>query len=340
MEYCTIGKSDLKVSRICIGTAQMSGDCDPAELEKLFTHALDRGVNFIDTARNYYGSEEILGRLLKSMRKKFIIATKFSGREFDYDTVKAQICESLKNLRTDYIDLYQIHWPKMKLLGAKTDMLAHDYYDIADTMHRLSREGLIRYAGLSNFRRKHLRNFKADALNLFVSDQVPYSLLWRVYDVDGTAEFCREHHISFLAYGPLAGGLLAGKYCAEDRAKNSNSVLFNEPVLTGALETIERIRKIVESSGCTIPASAIRWIMSKRIVAAAIAGMRTRQHLQENIDAVDAGLPEDLILEIDRISMLFQEKYLVPGLEQLVLWTEPQELNKTGIRMEKNEAPF
>jgi len=334
MEYSVLGKSDLRVSRICMGGAQIveHGEGSMKKMEEMFCYAADAGVNFVDTARNYGESEETLGKLLKNRRDRFIIATKFSGREFDYGTVKEEISTSLKNLRTDYVDLYQIHWPKMKLLGARENMGPRDYDNIAGTMGRLKKEGMIRYAGVSNFRARHLEEFASEALDLIVSNQVPYSLLWRVYDVDGTAEFCQKHRINFMAYSPLVQGLLAGKFSAADAGTRETSVLFIEPVFAAALRIVDRVREIAEECGGTAAQVAIRWLMEKEIVSAAITGVRRKDHLRENVDALDLPLTEEQLREMDKISMDFQTRYLTAGLEQCTLWTEPEELEKAGIK--------
>lgn len=335
MEYKVIGDSDLRVSRICIGTAQIGEkytDCNIEELKQMFKCALDRGVNFIDTARNYGDSEQTLGRLLKNKRNKFIIATKFSGREFDYETVKEQLCVSLKNLQTDYIDLYQIHWPKMKILGAKQDMQQRDYDDISETMAKIKKEGMIRYAGVSNFRIKHLKVFKTETLDSIISNQIPYSLLWRIYDVDGTAQFCKKHNINFLAYMPLAGGMLTGKISKEDAGAMKNSVLFNEPVFTPALQITDEIKGIAEGLGCTPAQVAIRWLMEKEIISAAVVGVRKTEHLKQNIDAMRVILTDEKIRKLDKLSLDFQKKHLSSGLEMSVPWTASEELRKIGIK--------
>lgn len=334
MEYSVIGNSDLRVSRICIGTGpigvQNEGSMD--ELREMFDYAADAGINFVDTARNYGESEKVLGNLLKNRRDKFIIATKFSGREFDYETVKEEICTSLKNLRTDYADLYQIHWPKMKILGAKNDMSRGDYDCIVETMGRLKKEGLIRHAGISNFRAGHLNNFSGETLACLVSDQVPYSLLWRIYDVDGTAEFCKKHRINFLAYSPLAQGLLTGKFSRVDMKDGEDRVLFREPVFTAALRVIEKIRDIAEESEGTVAQVALKWLMGREIISSAITGVSKKGHLKQNVDSLDINLTHEQIRDMDRISLDFQEEYLVPGLEQSILGTETSELKKIGIR--------
>ncbi|MGB9678324.1 MAG: aldo/keto reductase, partial [Candidatus Ratteibacteria bacterium] len=251
MIYKTIGKSDLKVSGMAIGAWQIGGqwgNYNRKEVEKIINLAIENGVNFIDTAEAYGESESVLGEVLKGKRDKFVIATKIGGNHFDYKTAKEHLTSSLKRLKTDYVDLYQVHWPKMKHLWHKEDMNEKDYIDIAESMKKLKEEGLIRYGGVSNFRKKHLLNFPEEIFSyVIVSNQVPYSLLWRCYDIDGTTDFCIKNKIDYLAYSPLAEGLLTGRFKERSEIQEGirkNNTLFNEPVYSNALRVVEKIEKI------------------------------------------------------------------------------------------------
>lgn len=359
MQYEQLGNNQVKVSKIALGTWQFGGgrgwgSFDIKEGEKIIDLCVNKGVNFIDTAEGYGESEEILGKLLKNKRKDFFIATKLSPgkgiNKFDYSVMKPHIENSLKKLQTDHLDLYQIHWPKMKHLWHKEDMQKKDYEDIFDAMSRLKKEGLIRFSGVSNFRIHHLKEFAKEALDFIVSDQVPYSVLWRSYDVDGTAEFCSPPHqyigsggeknnISFLAYSPLAEGLLTGRFNKnteiQEGVRKAN-VLFNEPLYSRALEIVEEIKNIANQIGATPAQVALKWAMEKEIVATVIVGARKLEHFEENVRAVDINLSPAHINNIDKLSLEFQNKHLLPTLELWIGNCRQEDLDKYGLHPVRN----
>ena len=339
MIYKTIGKSDLKVSAMAIGAWQIGGqwgNYDKKEVEKIINLAIETGINFIDTAEAYGESESVLGEILKGKRDKFVIATKIGGNHFDYKTAKEHLTGSLKRLKTDYVDLYQVHWPKMKHLWHKEDMSEKDYQDIVDSMAKLKEEGLIRYAGVSNFRKKHLLNFPEEIFSsVIVSNQVPYSLLWRCYDIDGTTDFCMKNKIDYLAYSPLAEGLLTGRF--KDRSEiqegiRKNNVLFNEPVYSNVMKVVDEIEKIAKELGMTVAQISINWCISKNYVASALVGMRKSKHFEENVKSFEKKLPYEVIKKLDEISMEFQRNYLVEGLELWIGNCLKEDLEKIGIK--------
>ncbi len=361
MQYTQIGKEQVKtcppaclsvagrlrsrrVSKIALGTWQFGGgrgwgDFDIKEGEKIIEHCLQKGVNLIDTAEAYGESEEILGKLLKGKRQIFFIATKLTtkieGNRFDYKTVKNHLAGSLKKLQTDYVDLYQIHWPKMKHLWHKQDMEKRDYENIFDSMARLQKEGLIRFAGVSNFRIEHLKEFSKEALKLIVTDQIPYSVLWRCYDIDQTTAFCKRNNISVLAYSPLAEGLLTGRFGKNTQIQEGvrrANILFNEPIFSKALEIVEEIKSIAKKIGATPSQVALKWAVEKDFIASVLVGARKLKHFEENVEAVDIKLSKEQINYIDKISLEFQNKELFPGLELWLFNCHKEDLEKLGIR--------
>jgi myo-inositol catabolism protein IolS len=344
MQYTQIGKNQVKISKIALGTWQFGGgrgwgDFDIKEGEKIIEHCLQKGVNLIDTAEAYGESEEILGKLLKGKRQKFFIATKLTtrieGNSFDYKTIKLHLESSLKRLQTDYVDLYQIHWPKMKHLWHRQDMEKQDYENIFDSMARLQKEGLIRFAGVSNFRIEHLKAFLKEALRFIVTDQIPYSVLWRCYDIDHTIEFCKENNIGILAYSPLAEGLLTGRFDKktdiQEGIRKANT-LFNEPIYSKALEIVKEIKKIANEIGATPSQVALKWVMEKDFVLSALVGARKSIHFEENVAAVDINLDQKQTDHIDKLSLEFQNKYLLPGLELWIFNCTQEDLDKLGIK--------
>jgi myo-inositol catabolism protein IolS len=343
MQYKQLGNSKLKVSKVALGTWQFGGspgwgDFDINEGKKIIDLCWQNGVNLIDTAEAYGESEEIVGRLLKGRRKDFNIATKLTakveGQCFNYKTVKHHIEKSLKKLQTDYIDLYQIHWPKIKNLWHGKAMEKKDYEDILDSMKRLQKEGLTRYAGVSNFRAHHLKEFTEEAFDLIVSDQVPYSVLWRCYDIDGTAKFCKENNISLLAYSPLAQGLLTGRFGKEKDIKEKVrqvNTLFNEPIYSKALEVVEEIKKIASEIGVTPSQVVLKWAIEKGVITSLLVGARKLRHFEENVKALNINLTQEHITYIDNLSMEFQKKNLLPTLELWVFNCAKEDLERIGI---------
>jgi myo-inositol catabolism protein IolS len=343
MQYKYLGNKEIKISKVALGTWQFGGhrgwgSFNVKEGEKIIECCLEKGVNLIDTAEAYGESEEILGKLLKGKRQNFFIATKLTtkieGNRFDYKTIKSHLTGSLKKLQTDYIDLYQIHWPKMKNLWHGKDMEKKDYEDIFDSMTRLKKEGLIRFAGVSNFREHHLKEFTDDARNLIVSNQVPYSILWRCYDVDGTAEFCKKHNVNFLAYSPLAQGLLTGRFRKDEEIKEKVrqvNILFNEPIYSKALKVVEEIKKIASKIGAAPSQVSLKWAMEKEIITSVIVGARKLKHFEENVAAVDITLNNEHMNYIDKLSLEFQNKNLLPGLELWIFNCIQEDLKKLGI---------
>ena len=358
MQYNQIGNTGIKVSKLALGTWQFGGSFgwgpfDISEGEKIIGCCLEKGVNLIDTAEAYGSSEEILGKLIKGKRDKFFIATKLTtkieGNRFDYKTVKAHLGKSLKKLQTDHVDLYQIHWPKMKHLWHGQDMQKQDFDNIFDSMTKLQKEGLIRFAGVSNFRVHHLKEFssKAPALNqsdvtsdgsrldFIVSNQVPYSILWRCYDADQTTKFCKESNIGLLAYSPLAEGLLTGRFQKGDRIKErvrAANTLFNEPIYSKALEIVEEIKKIADETEATPSQVSLKWAMEQGIITSVLVGARKSEHFEENVRAIDIKLSKEHMDYIDKISLEFQGKHLLPELELWVFNCRQEDLSKLAIK--------
>ena len=325
MEYKKLGDTEVKISKVAIGTWQFGqtdvwGQADIKECRNIVDYAIDEGVNLFDTAEVYGESEKILGELIKGKRDKIILATKIFGSQWDYDFMKTHITKSLEKLQTDYIDLYQIHWPKIKEIPwINKEMEAKDYEDIFNSMTKLKKEGLIRFAGISNFRLNYLKGFSEEALDFISTNQVPYSLLWRFYDVEGVSNFCKEKKISFLPYSPLAQGLLTGRFGGENGEKitgiRENNILFNEPIYSRALKVVNIVKRMAKDIGATPSQISLKWAMERKIVTSVLAGVRKLKHLKDNIKAVDIQLTDEQFNELDKASLEFQNT-MPEGLEQ------------------------
>ena len=341
MQYKELPGTGVKVSKVAIGTWQFGHESAWGELssldeyQRIVDYAIEKGVNLIDTAKAYGKAEEVLGEVLQGKRDKIVLATKLSTQKYDYDTARSEVEGSLERLRTDYIDLYQIHWPKMNIPGTwhKADMEKKDYEDIFTSMMRLKEEGLIRFAGVSNFRLHHLREFSEEALDFLVTNQVPYSLLWRFYDVEGVSDFCMRKNIGFLAYSPLAQGLLTGRFTGEEVKENVRraNLLFNEPLYSRALKVVDVVKEVAEEVGATPAQVALKWAMERDMVVSVLCGVRKLKHMEDNVGAVDVPLTEEHMERLERASMEFHEG-LPHGIE---LWTgdnRREVLEQLGIK--------
>ncbi|HDI52191.1 MAG TPA: aldo/keto reductase [Bacteroidetes bacterium] len=343
MQYKELANTGVKVSKIAIGTWQFGhaavwGELSPLEeYQKIIDEAIDAGVNLIDTAKAYGTSEEVLGKILKGKRDKVLLATKLSRQEYDYNTARSELEGSLKRLQTDYVDLYQIHWPKINIPGTwhKADMEKKDYEDVFNSLIKLKQEGLIRFAGVCNFRLHNLEGLGEQALDFIVTNQVPYSLLWRFYDVEGVSEFCKQKNIGFLAYSPLAQGLLSGNFDkdvknVQEKIRQAN-ILFNEPVYARAIKVVKVVEDVAAEIGATPSQVALKWVMERDVVVSVLSGIRKLKHLEENIHAVDIPLTEEHLKKLDEASLNFQNT-LPQGLELWIGDNSKENLEKLGIK--------
>lgn len=298
MQYLQLGKTDLRVSRICFGCWQLSprfwGDVPQDEWRLAVKRALDLGVNFIDTA-DAYGegvAEEVLGAFLKKegLRDQFTIATKFYwnfyGRERHPDTSHSHILraceESLRRLKTDTIDLYQIHaWDPL----TRPD-------EVAAAFAQLKKEGKVRWFGASNLNdaqmSMYLRFCDLECL------QPPYSLLTR--DIE-TREFpyCLEKRIGVIAYSPLYRGLMTGKYSRDEQFSDSRAEnrYFQGEAFHRILDGLNELKPFAEKYGLTTAQLAIRWVLTHPAVSCAIVGIKKPEHLETIVPAADALLPNE-----------------------------------------------
>ena len=312
---------------ICLGTWEFGqsedwGQGNISHYQRVINSALDAGVNFIDTAELYGESEEILGELLRGRRNEVVLATKIGGYEWDYSTMRSKLEQSLRRLKTDYVDLYQIHWPKIKGIDhglCKSNMEDEDYEKIAYSLTKLQDEGLIRAGGVSNFRLYHLQKFKDESFDVIAADQIPYSLLWRPYDDPQMVEFCKSRGVSYTTYSSLAVGMLSGKidkHTTISPAQMGN-ILFNEPVLDRALKVVDVVREIANESGASPSQIALKWVIDQELTASALVGTRNATNFKEDIDAVNLQLTKDQAGRLEGASKEFSSS--IPS--DLEMWT-------------------
>ncbi|KLT73343.1 aldo/keto reductase [Neisseria arctica] len=342
MQYNELGKTGIQVSKICLGTMTWGEQNTEAQAHEQLDYALSQGVNFIDTAElypvppkaeTYATTEQYIGSWIQARGKRddFVLATKIAGpvglnnfgghiRGGSNDFSPQQIIEachaSLQRLNTDYIDLYQLHWPDRqanffgKLGFAKPDENERfeSFTRIVETMQGLVREGKIRAYGLSNETpwgvMRHLSTHESlPGSPRVASVQNPYNLLNRSYEV-GMAEISLREHIPLLAYSPLAFGRLTGKYRHGNRPDGARLTLFERFQRYNNLQGIaaaERYAQIAEAAGLTPATLALAFVNSRPFVAANIIGATSLEQLRENIDSVNVILSDDVLAEIDKV---------------------------------------
>jgi aryl-alcohol dehydrogenase-like predicted oxidoreductase len=290
----SLGRDGPDVTVICLGTWGLGGGMGSIE-EKIAIRtvhaALDAGTNFIDTAEAYLTSEAMLGKALAGRRDRVVLATKLS-RDHSRQHIRVAIENSLTQLRTDYIDLYQIHHPDPR-------------WPIADTMAELGKlkdEGKVRHLGVSNF--SVVQVAEAAAYGPITSSQPRYSMLFRTVEED-MLPYCLEHGVGVMVYAALARGLLTGKYPASHRFADGDARATN-PALTGAVreaavEICRRLAPWARDHGYTMAQLAIAWAVANPAVTSAICGAKTPAQAVENCKAGRWHLSEQDMAEIDEL---------------------------------------
>jgi aryl-alcohol dehydrogenase-like predicted oxidoreductase len=313
MKTRKLGWTDLNLSVIGLGTWAIGGGGwrwgwgpqDDQESIAAISRALELGVNWIDTAA-VYGlghSEEIVGRAVGGLREKPIIATKCGlvwdnngniSNRLKEESIRAEVEASLKRLRVDVIDLYQIHWP------IPDEDIEEAWGAIADIV----KDGKVRYAGVSNFSVEQLERIRS--IHPIASLQPPYNMIRREAE-EGLLEYCAEHNIGVITYSPMERGLLTGKFTKE-RVQNlpeddhrRRDSRFQEPELSANLELVEGLRGIAEKRGRTVGQLAIAWILRRPEVTAAIVGARHPYQIEETVAAGDWVLSREDLAAIDKL---------------------------------------
>ena len=303
MKKRTLGQSDILITPILIGTWQagkrMWVGIEDAETIKAIRAAFDAGITTVDTAEIYGEghSEQIVAQALSDVRDQVVYASKVFANHLKYDQVIAACERSLKNLNTDYIDLYQIHWP--------SGFMNSEIVPIAETMkavNHLKEQGKIRAIGVSNFSRSQLE--EAAQYGRIESLQPPYSLFWRKVEKDAMP-YCIEQNISILAYSPLAQGLLTGKFgfnhqFAEGDHRSKNKLFADKDHYQRVQNALDKLRPIAEVYHCTLGQLAIAWLIAQPQTNA-IIGFRNTEQAQQNTLAAQIHLSPEDIAEIDKI---------------------------------------
>ena len=336
MQTAKLGRTDLDVTRICLGTMTWGTQNTPEEGWSQIEYALERGVNFLDTAEMYPvppraetqgRTEEYIGRWLSERggRDQLVLASKATGpgnahirggRGLDRDALLKAFEGSLQRLQTDYLDLYQIHWPNRDTnffgkLGYRhssdnADVEANQH-ELLKTLSELVASGQVKTVGLSNETPWGVLNFlrlaERYALPRVVSIQNPYNLLNRSFEV-GLAEIALRENVGLLAYSPLAFGMLSGKYRHGQRPENARITLFerfqryNNPQ---AAVATERYALLAEEHGIDFAQMALAFVTNQPFVTSNIIGATSMAQLKSNIDSAELVLSDALMEGIEAI---------------------------------------
>jgi myo-inositol catabolism protein IolS len=302
MKSITLGKSSIQISPVIMGTWQagkeMWAGIDDAESIRAIKAAVDAGINTIDTAEAYGKghSERIVGKAVKGMRDKVVLATKVFPNHFKQDQVIKSCEKSLKNLETDTIDLYQLHWPSGNF-GTKTVPIE----ETMSALNTLKDQGKIRAIGVSNFSAKEMN--AAAAYGTIDSLQPPYSLFWRQIEAH-ELPYCNKNGITVLAYSSMAQGILTGKFGrrpefekGDHRQKNR---LFNPDIYPHVIKALDSLREIADEHKISLGQLALAWVISHDGVCA-IAGARHETQVRQNAQAMGVELTDEDLARIDAI---------------------------------------
>ncbi|MEL6720011.1 MAG: NADP(H)-dependent aldo-keto reductase [Bacteroidota bacterium] len=343
MQYRQLGDTDLEVSLICLGTMTFGEQNSEQEAHEQLDYALDQGINFIDTAELYAvpsskenngKTEEYIGTWLKNRpdRDKIIVATKVTGPSmsgglkyirpnlgFSKEAIHDAIEGSLRRLQTDYVDLYQLHWPERRAnffstLGYKhhaDDKWVDNFLEILETLDGLVKQGKIRHFGISNETPWGLMRFVhlAETHNLPrpVSIQNPYNLLNRSFEV-GLAEAAIREKCGLLAYSPMAFGLLSGKYHKKEERSGARLNVYKQLSRYNGKQSYDATSeylKIAQENGLSMAQMALAYINSRPFLTSNIIGATSMKQLKENIESHSVQLSKEVLEAIEKVHLVY-----------------------------------
>jgi aryl-alcohol dehydrogenase-like predicted oxidoreductase len=340
MNYKKLGNTDLKVSTICLGTMTWGEQNTQNEGFEQMDYALDQGVNFWDTAEIYsvppkeetFGhTETIIGNWFEKTKKreKVILASKVSGpmreyvrgggNQFGEKNITEALEGSLRRLKTDCIDLYQLHWPERKTnffgkLGYEHDDSSEwtSFEDILGNLKKFIDQGKIKHVGVSNETpwglTKYLELSKEQKIPRMLSVQNPYNLLNRTYEV-GLAEISIREQAGLLAYSPLACGYLSGKYRNNQLPKNSrmerDGDFWTRYNNENARKAIDLYYEIAKKNNLELSQISLKFLEMQPFVTSVIIGATTMEQLKTNVESVNIKLSEEIIKEINEVQKIY-----------------------------------
>ncbi len=319
MQHVRLGRTGLKVSRLCLGTMTFGYQCDEATSHAILDRAADGGITFLDTADVYPiggnaetvgRTEEVVGRWLQGRRDRSIVATKCWGRmgpsRWDQGNSRKHVLDaidaSLKRLQTDYVDIYQLHGPDPDTPIDETLRALED----------IVRSGRARYVGCSNFLAYQVARAigRSEALGIvrFDSVQPRYNLLFRETERE-LLPLCREEGVGVIPYNPLAGGLLTGKHQRETPEEGSRFTLGSAGPRyqdrywhDREFDTVDELRPIASEAGMTLAQMSVAWVLANPAITAPIIGASRPEQLEDSLKAVETPLPEELKERLDTIT--------------------------------------
>jgi aryl-alcohol dehydrogenase-like predicted oxidoreductase len=339
MQKNQLGSSDLFVTRACLGTMTFGEQNTESEAHSQLDYAIERGINFVDTAEMYPvppraetqgATERFIGSWLKKSGKRgeIVLASKIAGpnanmtwvrgakHNLDAANVRAAVEASLRRLQTDYIDLYQVHWPSRNLpiFGANSfnPQAERAHVAIEETLAALDdmvREGKIRHVGVSNESAwgvcEYVKRAEMKNLPRIATVQNLYNLTARAFETSLMDEACYREKVSLLAYSPLAFGQLSAKYIDNPQARGRLTIYpptWSPRYLRPAvLEATRDYAALARANGLSPAQMALAWCYSRWFVASTIIGATSLEQLKENIDAEATHLPDDVVTAIDAI---------------------------------------
>jgi len=315
MQYRKLGRSGLDVSAIALGGWSLIGDFmwgeqDEADSIAAVQAAIDAGITLIDTAEGYGdgASEALIGKAIAGRRDQVVLASKVSAANLAPRAIEQHCETSLTRLNTECIDLYQIHWPNWDL----------PLDESLRALEALRDAGKIRAIGVSNFARRDLS--EALGTSAIVSDQLPYSLLWRVVEHE-IQSICVEHGVGILCYSPLLHGLLTGKFADADAVPDSRArtrhFAANRPQArhgedgceAETFATIERIRAACERRQLPMAQVALAWLLTRPAVSSVIVGVRNAAQVARNVAAAELVLDDELLAELDAATRPLRDRF-------------------------------
>ena len=310
-----LGTTGLNLSPIVIGAWQYGcerywGDVATKDACDVIARAVDRGINTIDTAIGYDGSEEIVGKAIRKIRDKVIVISKGGA---DPRKMEERVAISLSRMKLDVIDLYLVHYPDSDIPIQET----------IGGMVRLKEKGKIRHVGVSNFSGEQL--LKALAVGEIACCEQAYNLLWREVEDTGLLKVCVDHDVGVLAYSPLGQGLFTGKIRSEaDLPKREGDIrhitlLFQGEAFKAGLSMVKHLDRLSAKYRKTPAQIAINWVMNQKGITAAIVGSKTVKQLDDNLGALGWEMEEEdnelLLKEGSKTSKLFDYRYSMFGMK-------------------------
>jgi len=335
MKYTTLPNTNIKVSKICLGTMTFGNQNTEAEGHAQLDYAVEQGVNFIDTAELYPvpataetsgRTSKIIGTWLKNKKREdIVVASKIAGTGdytahirttgFTAESIKEAVDLELKRLQTDYIDLYQLHWPERQTntFGVRdykhnpNDPWIDNFKEVLEALNQVKKEGKIREIGLSNEKAwgtmRYLEEAKNNNLPRPVTIQNAYSLLNRVFEGD-MAEVSLRENIGLLVYSPMAFGVLSGKYVKAIAGDNSRLKLFPRFARYSSEQSTLATKKyleLAEQNNLSLAQMSLAFVNRRPFVISNIIGASSLIQLKENINSINLTLNEELMEQIENI---------------------------------------